>query len=73
MNELVKAAAILAAAFVAVMALYLYFSPYHSCVRALTAAEYEPAEAALACLHGAETDPGVQAIRQRLVLHGSGR
>lgn len=73
MNDIVKAAAILAVALVVSMALYLYFSPYRSCVRALSAAEYEPAEAALACLHGAETDPGVPTIRQRLALDGPGR
>ena len=38
------------------MGLYPYFSPYHSCVRALLAAEHEPADAALACLHGIERE-----------------
>jgi hypothetical protein len=47
-------AAIIAAALVAMMGLYLYFSPYHSCMRTLLSAEYEPADAALACLHGVE-------------------
>ena len=53
---MILSAAIIATALVAMMGLYLYFSPYHSCVRALLAAEYEPADAALACLHGVEPD-----------------
>ena len=53
---MILSAAIVAAALVATMGLYLYFSPYHSCVRALLSADYEPADAALACLHGVERD-----------------
>jgi hypothetical protein len=55
-SAVILSAAIIATALVAMMGLYLYFSPYHSCVRALLAAEYEPADAALACLHGVERD-----------------
>jgi hypothetical protein len=55
-SAVILSAAIIATALVAMMGLYLYFSPYHSCVRALLAAEYEPADAALACLHGLERD-----------------
>jgi hypothetical protein len=62
MSDIVKAAAVIAAAIVAAMALYLYFSPYHSCVRTLTATDYEPSEAALACLHGEVPDPGLQTV-----------
>jgi hypothetical protein len=53
-SAVIVSAAIIAATLVAMMGLYLYFSPYHSCVRALLAAEYEPADAALTCLHGPE-------------------
>ena len=53
---MILSAAIIATALVAMMGLYLYFSPYHSCVRALLATVYEPADAALACLHGVERD-----------------
>ena len=56
MNDNVKAAAVLAVALVAAMGMYLYFSSYHSCVRALVAAEYKSADAALACLHGVEPE-----------------
>jgi hypothetical protein len=62
MSDIVKSAAIIAVALVAVTGLYLYFSPYHSCVRALTASDYERPEAALACLHGEVTDPGLQTV-----------
>jgi hypothetical protein len=55
-SAVILSAAIVATAFVATMGLYLYYSPYQSCVRALLAADYEPADAALACLHGAERD-----------------
>jgi len=55
-STVIIATALVAAALVAVMGLYLYFSPYHSCVRVLVAAEYTPADAALACLHGIEPE-----------------
>jgi predicted acyl esterase len=55
-SAVILSAAIIATALVAMMGLYLYYSPYQSCVRALLAADYEPAEAALACLHGVERD-----------------
>ncbi|MGB2818506.1 MAG: hypothetical protein WBA53_10730 [Burkholderiaceae bacterium] len=55
-SAVILSATIVATAFVAAMGLYLYFSPYHSCVRVLRAADYEPADAALACLHGVERD-----------------
>ena len=53
---MILSATIIATALVAMMGLYLYFSPYHSCVRTLLAADHEPADAALACLHGVEQD-----------------
>ena len=52
----IVSAVILALALVASVALYLYFSPYQSCVRALVADDYTPADAALACLHGIEPE-----------------
>jgi hypothetical protein len=52
----ILSAAIIATALVAMMGLYLYFSPYQSCVRTLLAADHEPADAALACLHGVERE-----------------
>ncbi|MGZ8981017.1 MAG: hypothetical protein ACXW2G_12770 [Burkholderiaceae bacterium] len=64
---MILSAAIIATALVAMMGLYLYFSPYHSCVRTLLAAEHEPADAVLACLHGAEresdTEPALGGYR----------
>ena len=53
---MILSATIIATALVAMMGLHLYFSPYHSCVRTLLAADHEPADAALACLHGVERD-----------------
>lgn len=64
MNDNVKAAALLAVALIAAMGMYLYFSSYHSCVRALVAAEYKAADAALACLHGVEPEDDGQSTRQ---------
>ena len=64
MNDNVKAAAVLAVALVAALGLYLYFSSYHSCVRALVAAEHKSADAALACLHGVEPEDDGHSTRQ---------
>jgi hypothetical protein len=55
-SAVILSAAIIATALVAMMGLYLYFSPYHSCMRTLVAADHEPADAALACLHGVERE-----------------
>jgi hypothetical protein len=55
-STVLLAAAIIAAALIAAVGLYLYFSPYHSCVRALAETGYEPADAALACLQGIEPE-----------------
>jgi hypothetical protein len=53
---IIVSTAIAAAALLGAVALYHYFSPYHSCVRALDAAGYESADAALACLQGIEPE-----------------
>lgn len=55
-SAVIISALIVALALVASVALYLYFSPYHACVRALVADDYPPADAALACLHGIEPE-----------------
>ena len=55
-SAVIISTALIAAALIAVMGLYLYFSPYQSCVRALLADDYTPADAALACLHGIEPE-----------------
>jgi hypothetical protein len=55
-SAVILSAAIIATSLIAMMGLYLYFSPYHSCVRTLLAADHEPTDAALACLHGVPRD-----------------
>jgi hypothetical protein len=55
-SAVIVSAAIVAVAIVAAVGLSLYFSPYHSCVRALVADDYAPADAALACLQGIEPE-----------------
>ena len=67
-SAVIISTAMVALALLAMMGLYLYFSPYHSCVRALTAAEYEPSEAALACLHGVDTGPEPAGQRREQAL-----
>ncbi len=55
-SAVIVSAAIVALAVVAAVGLSLYFSPYHSCVRALVADDYAPSDAALACLQGIEPE-----------------
>jgi hypothetical protein len=63
-SAVIIAAALVSAAIVAATAMTVYFSPYQSCVRVLAAADYSPADAALACLHGLEPeDKGEPASR----------
>ena len=63
-SAVIIAASLVAAAIVAATAIVVYYSPYPSCVRALGASDYSPADAALACLHGIEPeDKGEPASR----------
>lgn len=55
-SVVIVAVVIVALAVLASVGLSLYFSPYHSCVRALVADDYAPADAALACLQGIVPD-----------------
>ena len=50
MNDLPKAAVILGSAIIVAVAISIYFSPYHACVRALQdASSAKAAQAAIIC------------------------
>lgn len=49
MNDKVKIMLIAAIAMVVVVSIYVYFSPYHSCVRAVLEKNNDPATAAVIC------------------------
>ena len=52
MSTIEKATLIFAIALLCAVGIVVYFSPYHSCSRAWTAAKYSPAYSARTCIGG---------------------